>query len=70
MPTTILACLIALAGLVMIAAGAWDLSTLEPDTGEMLQVSDYAPGVQTIAGALLMIGVAQALRLLLEIRGR
>ena len=44
MPTTILACLIALAGLVMIAAGAWDLSTLEPDTGEMLQVSDYTRG--------------------------
>ena len=44
MPTTILACLIALAGLVMIAAGAWDLSTLETDTGEMLPVSDYAPG--------------------------
>ena len=56
-------------GLVMIAAGAGP-STLEPDTGEMLQVSDYAPGVQTIAGGLLMIGVAQAPRLLLEIRGR
>jgi hypothetical protein len=67
MRTTILAYLIAFAGLVMIAAGVWDLSNLEPETGETLALSDYAPGVQTIAEGLVMLGVAQALRLLLVI---
>jgi hypothetical protein len=62
-----LACLIALAGLVIIAAGVWDLSSLEAETGETLALSDYAPGVQTIADGLVMLGVAQALRLLLVI---
>jgi hypothetical protein len=52
MRTTILACLIAFAGLVIIAAGVWDLSSLEAETGEMLALSDYAPGVQTIADGL------------------
>jgi hypothetical protein len=33
----------------------------------MLALSDYAPGVQTIADGLVMLGVAQALRLLLVI---
>jgi hypothetical protein len=67
MRTTILAYLIAFAGLVMIAAGVWDLSNLEPETGETLALSDYAPAVQTIAEGLVMLGVAQALRLLLVI---
>jgi len=67
MRTTILACLIAFAGLVIIAAGVWDISSLEAETGEMLALSDYAPGVQTIADGLVMLGVAQALRLLLVV---
>jgi hypothetical protein len=67
MRTTILACLIAFAGLVIIAAGVWDLSSLEAETGETLALSDYAPGVQTIADGLVMLGVAQALRLLLVV---
>ena len=67
MRTTILAYLIAFAGLVMIAAGVWDFSNLEPETGETLALSDYAPAVQTIADGLVMLGVAQALRLLLVI---
>ena len=33
----------------------------------MLALSDYAPGVQTIADGLVMLGVAQALRLLLVV---
>jgi hypothetical protein len=45
MRTTILACLIAFAGLVIIAAGVWDLSGLEAETDETLALSDYAPGV-------------------------
>ena len=68
--TTILAYVIALAGLVVIAAGAWDLSTLQTDTSEMLQVSDYASGIKTIAGGLGLVGLAQALRLLLEINAK
>jgi hypothetical protein len=67
MRTTILACLIAFAGLVIIAAGVWDLSNLEPETGETLALSDYAPALQTIADGLVMLGIAQALRLLLVI---
>jgi hypothetical protein len=51
----------------MIAAGVWDFSNLEPETGEALALSDYAPGVQTIAEGLVMLGVAQALRLLLVV---
>ena len=67
MRTTILACLIALTGLVIIAAGVWDFSNLEPETGETLALSDYAPAFQTIADGLVMLGIAQALRLLLVI---
>ena len=64
--TTILAYVIALAGLVVIAAGAWDLSTLQTNTS----VSDYASGIETIAGGLGLVGLAQALRLLLEINAK
>jgi hypothetical protein len=67
MRTTILAYVIALAGVVIIVAGVWDLATLQPDTGEMLELSDYAPGFQTIADGLVMLGLAQALRLLLVV---
>jgi Methyltransferase FkbM domain len=69
--TTILAYVIALAGLVVIAAGAWDFSTLlQTNTSEMLQVSGYASGIETIAGGLGLVGLAQALRLLLEINAK
>ena len=47
--TTILAYVIAFAAVAFIAAGVWDLSTLRADTGEMLEPSDYTPGIQTIA---------------------
>ena len=53
------------AAVAFIAAGVWDLSTLRADTGEMLEPSDYTPGIQTIADGLVMLGLAQALRLLL-----
>lgn len=55
MRTIILAFVIALTGLVMIAAGAWDLSTLQAEEGEMLQVNDYVPGIATIASGLGML---------------
>jgi hypothetical protein len=67
MHTIILAFVIALAGLVMIAGGALELSTLEAAEGEMLQVSDYLSGIGTIASGLGMLGLAEALRLLLRI---
>jgi hypothetical protein len=63
MHTIMLAFVIALAGLVVIAGGAWELSTLEAAEGEMLQVSDYLSGIGTIG----MLGLAEALRLLLRI---
>ena len=65
MRTTILAYLIAFVGLVMIAAGVWDFSNLEAETGETLALSDYAPAVQTIAeglGSLLIKSTIPALR--------
>ena len=67
MHTIVLAFVIALAGLVMIASGAWELSTLEAAEGEMLQVSDYLSQIGTIARGLGMLGLAEVLRLLLRI---
>ena len=67
MHTIILAFVITLAGLLLIAGGAWQLSTLEAAEGEMLQVSDYISGIGTIASGLGMLGLAEALRLLLRI---
>jgi hypothetical protein len=67
MRTTILAYVIAIFGLALIVAGAWDiyiLSTYE------VTLSDYGVSIRTIAGGLIMIGLAQALRLLLEINRR
>ena len=69
MRTTILAYVIVLAGLVMIATGAWDVYVLY--SGEyseqiyQVALSDYAPAIRMIAGGLAMIGLAQALRLLI-----
>jgi len=62
MKTTILAYVIALGGVVIIALGLWGLfqrRVAEPG------LRDYIPTIQTIAVGL--IGVAQALRLLLLI---
>jgi len=69
MRTTILAYVIAIVGLAMIVAGAWGLSMLD---NEMLQVplGDYGIGIGMIAGGLGMVGLAQALRLLLEINAK
>jgi hypothetical protein len=43
---------------------------LQTNTSEMLQVSGYASGIETIAGGLGLVGLAQALRLLLEINAK
>jgi hypothetical protein len=67
MRTTIFAYVIAIFGLALIVAGAWDIYVLQ--TYEVA-LSDYGVSIRTIAGGLIMIGLAQALRLLLEINRR
>jgi hypothetical protein len=61
---------IAFVGLAMIAAGAWGFFLLH-DAGPEAEVAlnDYAIAIELIGGGLSMIGLAQALRLLLEING-
>jgi hypothetical protein len=65
MRTTILAYVIAFVGLVMLAVGVWSLLLFE--TEETVPLADYLTAIGTIAGGLAMGGLAQALRLLLEI---
>jgi hypothetical protein len=69
MRTAILAYVIALAGVVLIVSGAWDVYVFYSDEYQ-LTLSDYAPPFRIIAGGLAMIGLAQALRLLLEINAK
>jgi hypothetical protein len=57
MRTTILAYLIAIVGLAMIVAGAWGL----------LNLLDPTIGIEMMAEGIGLVGLAQALRLLLEI---
>ena len=68
MRTTILAYLIGFVGLVMIAVGVWSLLLFE--AAETVPLADYLTAIGTIAGGLAMGGLAQALRLLLEINRR
>jgi hypothetical protein len=65
MRTTILAFGIALVGLIMVAVGVWSLLVLEAE--ETVLLADLLTAIGTIAGGLAMGGLAQALRLLLEI---
>ena len=68
MRTTILAYVIAFAALAMIAAGVWGIFLLiEAEPMVEVVLSDYAIAIELIGGGLGMIGLAQALRLLLEI---
>ena len=62
--TTILANVIALGGVAIIALGLWGLYVLM--VGE-LRLRDYLLTIQTIAVGFGLIGVAQALRLLLAL---
>jgi hypothetical protein len=70
MPTTILAYVIATVGLVLIVAGARDIYLLHNEETFDVTLSDHETSIRTIAGGLAMIGLAQALRLLLEINRR
>ena len=68
MLTTILAYVIALAGLVMISAGALGLFILL--SAKTARPRYYAIAIGMMSGGLGMIGLAQALRLLLEINAK
>jgi hypothetical protein len=66
MRTTLLAYVIAAAGLVMLIFGAWGLFVL--NNAEIdVAVTDEAIVFGLIGGGLAMIGLAQALRLLLVV---
>jgi len=66
MRTTILAYIIAVVGLVTLTFGAWGLFVL--NTAQIdIALTDEAIVFGLIGGGLAMIGVAQALRLLLVI---
>jgi hypothetical protein len=65
MRTTILAYVMALGGVAMIAFGLWELYILIRER----RLRNYIPTVLTIAVGLVLIGLAQALRLLLILMG-
>jgi hypothetical protein len=65
MRTTILAYVIAVMGLVMIGVGVWGLSILEAE--ETIPLGDDLIAIGTIAAGFVMVGLAQALRLLLRL---
>ena len=67
--TTILAFLIFLAGLVTIATGIWILFILANQEAD-IALEYYAMAIGMICGGLGLCGLAQALRLLLEINRR
>jgi len=66
MRTTILAYVIALGGVAVIAFGLWELYIL---IRERVALRHYIPTILTIAVGLVLIGLAQALRLLLVLVG-
>ena len=66
MKTTILVYVMALGGVAMIAFGLWELYIL---IRERVALRHYIPTFLTIAVGLVLIGLAQALRLLLVLVG-
>jgi hypothetical protein len=65
MKTAVLTYVIAFGGLTMLVVGLWGLYTLIRETVAELRVRDYIATIQTIALGFGLIGLAQALRLLL-----
>ena len=65
--TIILAYVIALGGVAMIVFGLWGLYILITERVAELRLRDYVPTIQSIAVGLVLIGLAQALRLSLVI---
>jgi len=68
MRTIILAFAIAFMGLVMIGGGLWGFFILMGET-DRPPLRDYGMAIGMISGGLAMIGLAQALRLLIVIIG-
>jgi hypothetical protein len=68
MRTTVLAYVIAGVGVLMLLFGAWGFFVL--NNAEDVYLTDEAIVVGLIGGGLAMIGVAQALRLLVTINTR
>src|SRR5207249_11070633 len=60
----------AIVGHALIVAGAWDIYLLYTEQTFEITLSDYATPTRTIAGGIAMIGLAQALRLLVAINRR
>ncbi len=69
MRTTILAYAIAVIGLIIIVAGAWGFFILLTGPMPRVPLRYYAIAIGLISGGFGMVGVAQALRLLLLIYG-
>ena len=67
MKTNILAYLIALGGIALIVLGFWGLYILITERTAELRLRDYIPTIQTIVVGFGLIGLAQAMRLLLLI---
>ena len=67
MKTAILTYVISLGGVAMIVVGLWGLYVLNKERVAELRVRDYMAAIQTIAVGFGLIGLAQALRLLLLI---
>jgi hypothetical protein len=68
--TTILAYLIAFTGLAMIAAGTWGALILISENTVRIPVRYYATTLGMMACGLGLVGLAQALRLLLVINAK
>jgi hypothetical protein len=69
MRTTILAYVIAVVGLVIVVGGAWGLFILHSVDTPRVPLRYYAMAIGMISGGLGLVGVAQALRLLILIYG-
>ena len=70
MRTTILAYVIAFAGVVTICAGAWGLYILVTEKTVKVPLRYYAIPIGLVSGGLGLLSLAQALRLLLAISGK
>ena len=67
MKTTILANVIALGGVMMIVLGLWGLYVLIREGVAERRLREYITTIQTIVVGFGLIGLAQALRLLLAL---
>jgi hypothetical protein len=67
MRTTILAYVMAVVGLITIIAGTWALLLLSTAAMPRVPLRYYAMAIGMVSGGLGMVGLAQALRLLILI---